>query len=101
MYVCMYVDMYVFMYIYIYMYMCIYMYISIYIYTLFKALASIPPGLKKVLPKGGVVLSFPPSSFDNSYQNLTNIAPKSIKNMTNLAQGGGKGYQKISKHMKK
>ena len=31
----------------------------------FKALARIPPGLRKVSLKGGVVLTFPPSSFDN------------------------------------
>ena len=30
--------------------------------TEFKALARIPPGLRKDLPKGGVVLSFPRSS---------------------------------------
>ena len=31
----------------------------------------------------------------------TNMAPTSIKNETNLAQGGGKGYQQINKNMKK
>ena len=53
-----------------------------------KARARIPPGLRKGLPMGGVVLSFPPSSFDNFYQNRTKMGPKSITNGTNLGQGG-------------
>jgi hypothetical protein len=65
-----------------------------------KELAHIPPGLRKVLPKGGVVLSFPPSSFDNYYQNRPKMVPESITNGTNLAQGEGKGYPKINKNMK-
>ena len=62
---------------------------------LFKALARIPPGLKKLLPKGGVVFSFPFSAFDNLYQNRIKMTLKS----TNLAQGGGKGYSTISKNI--
>ena len=52
---------------------------------------------RQVLLKGGVVLSFPPSSFDNVYQHRTNMAPTSTRNGTSLAQGGGKGYPKINK----
>ena len=54
----------------------------------FKARARIPPGLRKGLPMGGVVLSFRPSSFDNFYQNRTNMGPTSTTNGTNMAQGG-------------
>ena len=45
----------------------------------------------KVLLKGGVVLSFPPSSFDNGYQHRTNMAPTSTNNETNVAHGVARG----------
>ena len=73
--------------------------------AVFKALARIPPGLGKVLPKDGVVLSFPPSSFDSLYQNMT---PTSTTNENNLAQVGGGGvpenrqkYKKVKKRKRK
>ena len=55
----------------------------------FEARAHIPPGNRKGLPMGGVVLSSPPASFDNFYQNRTKMQPITTTNVTNLAQGGG------------
>ena len=58
--------------------------------------------LGKGLRMRGVVLSFPPSSFDNFYENRT-------KHVTNIEhkwdqsgpRGGGKGYPKINENMSK
>ena len=56
----------------------------------------------------GSVLSFPPSSFNNFYQNRTKMGPTSTTNGTNLAQGGGEGatenqpkYKKQKKRKRK
>ena len=67
----------------------------------FKVLARIPLGLRKVLPKGGVVLSFLPSSFDNFYQHRTKKASKSINIWTKLAPGGLQEVPTINNNMKK
>ena len=45
-----------------------------------------PPGLRKGLPMGGVILSFPPSSFDNFYT-LVEITPLHQSHVRNLAAG--------------
>ena len=71
-----------------------------YIY-IFAAPALIPPGLTKALPTGGVVLSFPPSSFDSFYQNRSKMLAKSTTKGTNLAHGRSKGYPKVNKNMNK
>ena len=63
----------------------------IFIY-LFKARTHIPSGIRKGLPMGVVVLSFPSSSCDNFYQNRAKMGP--------ICPGGGKGYPKINKNMK-
>ena len=62
-----------------------------------KVRAHIPPGLRKGLPMGGVVLSFPLSSFDNFYQDRTKMGSKSTTDGTNLAQGGARGTRKSTK----
>ena len=63
---------------------------------IFKALAHMAQGLRKVWPKGGVVLSFPPSSFDNFYQNGTNIDQQ----WDQFGPGGRRGTRKSTKYEK-
>ena len=53
-------------------------------YVLFKAIACIPPGLRKVLEKVGGVLLFPPSTFDNFYTNLPKMGPRTIRHCTQI-----------------
>ena len=48
--------------------------------------------------KGGVVLSFPPLSFNNFYPNRTKITSESIPKASNLAQGGTRKSTKIGNH---
>ena len=64
---------------------------------LFKARARITPGLRKILPMGGVVLSFPPSSFDNFYQNRTENTPTSTTKQSGPGWEGVPGNHKTQK----
>ena len=65
-------------------------------FLLFKSLARIPPGLKKVLPKGGVVLSFPLHRSTNPTKSTEN-GTEIYQNLTNLA-GTGRNAKSLQNH---